>query len=136
MKARMNVASTTVDLAVQKFNHVARGSNTSPRSRLLKQRCILAVLDKVSYRAKHNSANLSSKWHIRWRDRKRIREEWLERGKMTKIFGSEDAKEAVKSFMEARLVAQENTVVPMSEYEIERLRRIEENKELMRQLGF
>ena len=27
-------------------------------------------------------------------------------------------------------------VVPMSEYEIERLRRIEENKELMKQLGF
>ncbi len=39
-----------------------------------------------------------SKWRIRWRDRKRIKVEWMDRTKMTKIFGSEEAKEAVRQY--------------------------------------
>ena len=114
------------------------------------EQCILAILDKDAYRAKQSSKSVITRWQIRWRDRKKVRKEWMDRTKMTKIFGSDEARKAVEIYISGGLEvkdvkgmimsgqgsqADRHAVAPLSEYELERLRRIEENKELMKQLG-
>ena len=78
------------------FTKFSRQSTKPPS----KPQCILEVLDRNLYRAKNDSHNLSSEWQIRWRDKKTIREEWMSRTKLTKLFGPLEAAEAVRNFTE------------------------------------
>lgn len=78
---------------LQKREHRCGGPPTHEPAR-----CILALLDRDIYRSKRTNASLTSMWQVRWRDRKTIRVEWMERSKMTKIFGSEEAKVAVREY--------------------------------------
>ncbi|OWZ81360.1 hypothetical protein C366_00330 [Cryptococcus neoformans Tu401-1] len=128
----------------------------SPRTlQLQKDKCILDILERKEEEDEDQRAVI---FHVRWRDKWKLKEEWMNYERIVFTF-EEDGKqfllkwEAKRGNVKPTGVATVRSVEkpdnmkrpatsgygkerqPMTEYELERLKNIEANKELMRQLG-
>ena len=112
IKLRMNVSPETVDSAIKLYRYGGRQRlGVSQVSQIVERewrgdalgsstaRCILAILDRDMYRPKAASKHVVSRWRIRWRNQMTIHDEWIDRYKMNKLFGAEEAKEAVQKYI-------------------------------------
>nr|XP_031863355.1 uncharacterized protein CI109_001230 [Kwoniella shandongensis]KAA5530427.1 hypothetical protein CI109_001230 [Kwoniella shandongensis] len=141
MRSRGGLSTETVRLAISEFQQGGwSGRAASPREiQLQKDRCILAILERKDFRPKATSARFMQDYRIRWRDRRQIREEWRTKIEIANMFG-EDGREFVREWNESngykpKPVSTIEAPPVLSEYELERKRNIEANKELMKTLG-
>ncbi|OCF33029.1 hypothetical protein I316_05367 [Kwoniella heveanensis BCC8398] len=130
--------------AVKEFTdgrYSARGASPRALQSQIPQ-CILAILERREVRAKYNSTNRTAQFFVRWRDRKRILEEWMFKPDIVRRF-EEDGKEFVEDWnakmgfgnVKGLKREEQEAVTPLNEYELERIQNIEANKELMKTLG-
>ncbi|KAK8864488.1 hypothetical protein IAR55_001738 [Kwoniella newhampshirensis] len=142
MRSIGGLSAEAVKTAVRDFQQGTwSGRAASPRMvQLQKERCILAILERVDFKRKHTSANYTQDYRIRWRDRRVIKEEWLMYNEIVHLF-DEDGKESLREWNENNgysfkpVPITTDTPAVLSEYELERIRNIEANKELMKTLG-
>ncbi|WVF71275.1 hypothetical protein IAT40_006078 [Kwoniella sp. CBS 6097] len=128
-----------------------RGRGASPRAvQLQKPQCILAILERREVKPKYNSNNRTPQYYVRWRDLKRIKEEWMFKAHIVRLF-EEDGRAFVEDWNEKMGFANGNgtagghnvkgakedvaSATPLSEYELERIQNIQANMELMKTLG-
>ncbi|WRT66464.1 uncharacterized protein IL334_003423 [Kwoniella shivajii] len=128
--------------AVADFNEdTVPERGASPRIvQLQKAQCILAILYRKDIRLKQSSVHSTPIYMVRWRDKRMIKEEWLKYHQIIHKF-EEDGRAFLKEWNEQmgyggkKPKKDDGSATPLSEYEVERLKNIEANKELMKTLG-
>lgn len=139
---------------LQEGKGLARGASPRPLQ-LQKDKCMLDILGR---KEEGDEDRPTVMFHVRWRDKWKLKEEWMNYEKIVFTF-EEDGKqflmkwEAKRGYTKTtgvttmRLLEEPDNMKrlatsshgkerqPMTDYELERLKNIEANKELMRQLG-
>ncbi|ODN94218.1 hypothetical protein L198_05072 [Cryptococcus wingfieldii CBS 7118] len=147
-----NIVETAIrdfeDEQVAEDSIAVRGA--SPRRlQLLKKQCILDILTREEQGDQKGSSLL---YHVRWRDKMKLKEEWMDYEQIVFTFEEDGVLfvkkwETEKGFKRRR--SQEGTSIKkessrntkpvkreaLSEYEMERLENIRANRELMKELG-
>ncbi|WVQ81780.1 hypothetical protein IAT38_003905 [Cryptococcus sp. DSM 104549] len=144
---------STVQLAIDKFTQEeeqegsARVRGASPRKvQLQKERCVLEILEREEYGPEDAEDSEGEdeaegvNYLVRWRDRRHIKEEWMDYEKVVFVF-EEDGREFVRKWDDkrgfgGRRLALREKEENVNDYERERLKNIEENKKLLQSLGF
>ncbi|ORY32823.1 hypothetical protein BCR39DRAFT_521844 [Naematelia encephala] len=119
----------------------------APRSYKAQQRRLLAILDHSQYRKSKDSKRSEVKrsgltvYMTRWREGRVTEEGWIFRSQLVSWFGPSGAMTAIQQYHERladtkKKIAESLNAVQLSQYEEGRLRNIQENQDLMRQLGF
>ncbi|WVQ72485.1 hypothetical protein IAR50_002040 [Cryptococcus sp. DSM 104548] len=150
------IPKAVVERAIRDFEEeeVAEQSiavrGASPRRlQLLKDRCILAILAREEQEDEAGGSLFM--YHVRWRDKMKLKEEWMDYEQLVFTF-EEDGMLFVKKWESERGIerrrSQERTSIKkggiktklgkreaLSEYEMERLKNIQANRELMKDLG-
>ncbi|WWC70081.1 uncharacterized protein I206_104027 [Kwoniella pini CBS 10737] len=131
---------TIIAQAVKDFNEgIVIERPVTPRPiHLQKKRCLLAIMERRDWKKSINKKGHETRYHIRWRDGKKIREEWMRSSVLVTYF-EEDGKDYLKRWNEEMgygpLVKFNSIILPPSEYELERIQNMEANRELMKRLG-
>ncbi|ODN82027.1 hypothetical protein L202_02353 [Cryptococcus amylolentus CBS 6039] len=148
-----NIVETAIrdfeDEQVAEDSIAVRGA--SPRRlQLLKKQCILDILTREEQEDEKGGSSLL--YHVRWRDKMKLKEEWMDYEQIVFTFEEDGVLfvrkwETERGFKRRR--SQEGTSIKkesssntkpvkreaLSEYEMERLENIRANRELMKDLG-
>ncbi|OCF60713.1 hypothetical protein L486_00351 [Kwoniella mangroviensis CBS 10435] len=107
-----------------------------------KGRRILEILDRKDWKKPKHGKGHSTRYLIRWKEGKQVKEDWLSYWGISDRFGVVEGRQWLKEWNEEmgngaqyKKPRMTESSTPLSEYEIERRQNMEANKELMRSLG-
>ncbi|WWC89243.1 uncharacterized protein L201_004162 [Kwoniella dendrophila CBS 6074] len=110
---------------------------------LPKDRTILAIFDRKDYRAKASSKGKIKAYYVKWQDSTTIGEEWIPYSTILKRF-EDYSKQFIKDWdtemgyddvWSNKKKAKDIPVIAPSDYDLDRLRNMQANKDLLEKLG-
>ncbi|WVQ67577.1 uncharacterized protein L199_005779 [Kwoniella botswanensis] len=106
-----------------------------------KGRRILEILDRKDWKKPKDGKGHCTRYRVRWKEGRQMKEEWLIYGGILDRFGDEGRQwlkewnEEMGNGAQYKKPRMTESSTPLSEYEIERRQNMEANKELMMSLG-
>ncbi|ORX35781.1 hypothetical protein BD324DRAFT_79500 [Kockovaella imperatae] len=128
----------TIDLAIQAFHGknfdpvIARATSSAARN----QTPALKVVESVSLKTRRKVRHPMDLFKVRWTQKQNLCEAWYSRYQLSRRFQAQDLKDAIQKYREeSQTLPPVEPSTPGSEYESERQKNIEQNKDLLKELG-